>query len=102
MSPHRPSSLRASLPAIAGVAACAACCTLPFLVPLLVSAGLGSALLAWASTRSELLGLSFLVLGVGGAGIQWWRSGRAATAGGATCATDGSCGCGPALQSKSG
>ena len=101
MSAAQPSKLRASLPAIVGVAACAACCTLPFLVPLLVSAGLGSALLAWASTRSELLGLAFLAVGGGAAGFQWWRSRRAAAAG-ASCATDGSCGCGPAVETKSG
>lgn len=95
-----PSKLQASLPAFVGVAACAACCTLPFVVPFLMSAGLGSALLAWAATRTELLGLAFLAIGGGAAGFQWWRSRRAAESG-PSCATDGSCRCGRAVETKS-
>lgn len=76
-------------PAIVGLVACAACCTVPFLVPLLLSAGLGSAVLTWLATRSELLGLACLGIGASVAGFQWWRSRRAAP----SCATDGSCGC---------
>ncbi len=86
----KPTSARPSTPALLGLAACAACCTLPFLVPVLVSAGIGSAVLAWLATRSELLGLACLVIGGSAAGFQWWRSRRAAAR---TCLADGSCGC---------
>lgn len=85
-----PTSARPSTPALLGLAACAACCTLPFVVPLLLSAGLGSAVLAWLATRSEMLGLVCLAIGGSVAGIQWWRSRRAAAT---SCPTDGSCGC---------
>lgn len=97
MKPSSPPA-RASLPIIAGVVACAACCTLPFLVPVLLSAGIGSAILAWLATRSELLGVACLVIGGSVAGFQWWRTRRAAAS--ASCATDGSCGCGPAPDTK--
>lgn len=85
-----PTSARPSTPALLGLAACAACCTLPFVVPLLLSAGLGSAVLAWLATRSELLGLACLVIGGSVAGFQWLRSRRAAAT---SCPADGSCGC---------
>ena len=64
MNPSRPQAWIA-VPAVVGLAACAACCTLPFLVPLLTTAGLGSALLPGASTRREALGLAILALGGG-------------------------------------
>lgn len=98
MNPRDPRP-RTSLPVIAGVVACAACCTLPFLVPLLLSAGLGSAILAWLATRSELIGVACLLIGASVAGFQWWRS-RRAVATAASCATDGSCGCGPDAETK--
>ena len=68
MNPSAPT--RPSLPIIAGVVACAACCTLPFLVPVLLSAGVGSAVLAWLATRSELLGVACLAIGSSVAGFQ--------------------------------
>lgn len=94
----KPSSARAAAPALLGLAACAACCTVPFLVPLLFSAGLGSALLAWIATRSDLLGLACLAIGGAVSGFQWWRSRRATST---SCAADGSCGCRDATASKS-
>ena len=97
-APVNPSA-RPSLPVIVGVVACAACCTLPFLVPVLLSAGVGSAILAWLATRSELLGVACLVIGGSVACYQWWRT-RQAVAAGASCATDGSCGCGRTTESK--
>ena len=92
----KPSSLRAATPALLGLAACAACCTVPFLAPLLLSAGLGTAVLTWLSTRSELLGLACLLIGGSVAGFQWWRSRRAAS-----CPADGSCGCRAVESTKS-
>lgn len=99
MNPRKTSPALASLPAVVGLVACAACCTLPFLVPALLSAGIGSAALVWISTRSELLGLVCLALGAAVAGFQWWRS-RRAEATGPSCAADGSCGCAPAASSE--
>ena len=98
-TPVNPLPSRPSLPIIAGVVACAVCCTLPFLVPVLLSAGVGSAILAWLATRSELLGIACLVIGGSVAGYQWWRTRRSAAAA-ASCATDGSCGCGPGVETK--
>lgn len=89
------------LPIVAGAVACAACCAIPLLAPLLFPAGVGSAVLVWAATRSELLGLVCLVLGSAIVGFQWWRSRRALTAA-ASCATDGSCGCRPAASGERG
>lgn len=93
------SASRPSTPALLGLAACAACCTLTFVIPVLLSAGIGTAILAWLATRSELLGVAFLVIGGSVAGFQWWRSRRTA-AEAARCSTDGSCGCGPAAEAK--
>lgn len=90
-----PARLRASLPILGGVAACAACCAIPLLVPALLSLGLGAGLVAWLVQWKELLAVA--AVGVIAAGVLFarWRARSAATA----CASDGSCGCGPASRS---
>lgn len=94
-----PSDFRPSFPAMLGVAACAACCTVPLLLPFIVSAGFGSAVLAWVATRSEWLGLAFLSVAGLAATAVWWRTKRAASSP-STCAIDQSCGCGPSPETK--
>ncbi len=94
-----PAPQRASLPLIGGLLACAACCTLPFLVPVLLGVGVGSGLLTWLATRSELLGLT--VLALGGAVALWrWRANRRSAPAGAACRVDGGCGCAPTPSSS--
>ena len=96
-TPTSPSTPRASLPAIGGLLACVACCTIPFLAPTLIGLGVGTGLLTWLTTRSELLGLLALTLG-GGLALWRWRVSRQRAVAGAACSVDGSCGCGPSAS----
>lgn len=71
--------------------ACAACCTVPFLLPLVVGLGL-SGLAAWFTGKLEVIVCTAAAIGVVGVALLSLRR-RPAPARG--CKTDGPCGCGP-------
>ena len=83
-------------PAALGIGACAACCAAPLLT-LFVGAGAASSIAAVAEPVGGLLLASGFVIG-GVVLVRRQRARAASCSAVGSCATDRSCGCGPALD----
>ena len=75
--------------------ACAGACAIPLVLPLLAGAGLIAAGTAWLKPSFEIIACGGLAILAAWLLLLSWRRSRAGPveAEGATCPTDGSCGC---------
>ena len=86
------SPVRSALPLVGGLLACAACCSVPLLAPLVLSASAGASLLALVG-QAETLGLVLLALSFAATLWQWRARARRS-------ASDTACGCTPRDASR--